>query len=180
MSFKNLTYLIITSLFLLGCSEEKKDSHSEDSNKKSATEEVIMLLEFKNNINDVFKVYYSDDPNLEITGENVISKTVFNRGNDFQTIKFKFPIGEKPYKLRIDLGLNQKSENITIKNISLLYKDKIIDGDDGAFLNYWGQNQSLVWDNENYFYKIIPFEGNKTPILISNQELNNQLLEFYK
>lgn len=183
MSKSFLSKIALIAVFIItSCNDTKETSNQSNREvvSNSSNKEVTLILEFKNKVNDVFRVYYSDDPTLEITGENVLNKYVFTRGNDFQTVLFKFPRGEKPYKLRLDLGVNQSSTEITIKNISIKYGDNIINGDDGLFLNYWGANQSLQWDNTNYFYNIVPFENNKTPMLISNEELNKAILELYQ
>lgn len=178
--FLKIAFLAV--FIFTGCDNTKEANNQSESEvvSNSLTKDVTLILEFKNKVNDIFRVYYSDDPSLEITGENVLNKHVFTNGNEFQKVEFKFPLGEKPYKLRLDLGVNQASTEITIKNISVKYGDKIIDGNDGLFLNYWGANQSLSWDATNYFYNVVPVDGMKSPMLISNPDLNNELLNLYK
>lgn len=172
--------LLAAFLIILSCnSTDNSDEKNLDTKSDIASNEITLIIEFKLNSNDKFNVYYSDEPNLDITGENVLSKYVFTN-NDFQKLTFNFPKGEKPYKIRLDLGNNPKATEITIKNITLKYGDKKIDGNDGLFLKYWFANQSLQWDNTNYFYNIVPFENSKNPMLISNEELNNSILELYK
>ena len=178
--FLRKSLLLAVVFMVIGCN---KNSSTEVEKKENETNvlsnDVSLKLEFKLNANDQFKVYYSDEPNLDITGENVLSKYVFV-DNSFQELTFNFPKGEKPYKIRIDLGNNPNASQITIKNISLNFGDKMIDGNDGQFLKYWFANQSLQWDNTNHFYNIVPFENNKTPMLISNEELNKAILELYQ
>lgn len=173
--------LLLTSFFIVfGCGNNNNpDEKIIEAKSDLASNEISLTIEFKLNSNDKFNVYYSDEPNLDITGENVLSKYFFNN-NEFQKLTFNFPKGEKPYKIRLDLGNNPNATQITIKDITLKYGDKSIDGNDGLFLKYWFANQSLQWDNTNYFYNIIPFENSKNPMLISNEELNNAILELYK
>ncbi|MEZ4786916.1 MAG: hypothetical protein R2790_03330 [Flavobacterium haoranii] len=175
-----LLKIAVMVILITGCEKTKESISQSNNESNSVAKEVILTLEFKNKVNDIFKVYYSDDPTLEITGENVINKYVFTKGNDFQIVEFKFPIGEKPYKLRLDLGVNQSSTDITIKDITIKYDNKIIDGNDGLFLNYWGANQSLVWNNVDYFYSIVPYNGSKIPTLISNPDLDKELLNLFE
>ncbi|WP_177730883.1 hypothetical protein [Flavobacterium inviolabile] len=171
-------FFLLTTLFLVSCgSETKKESENAVSETKS--KQVELTVEFKSPVNDRFKVFYTVVPNVEITGEYMMTKYTYG-SNDMQKIVFTFPVGALPYKLRLDVGENQSVDNITIKNISLDYKDIHIDGDNGEFMNQWSPNESLKYDDQNFVYNLIPVNGKKGPVFIANIELEKKLRKFRK
>ncbi|HRB72364.1 MAG: hypothetical protein E2604_01685 [Flavobacterium sp.] len=167
---------LVAALSLVSCnSETKKDSKTETTEAKS--DQVELTVEFKSPLNDRFKVFYTVAPNVEITGEHMM--THFTYGSDeMQKIVFKFPAGVLPYKLRLDVGENQSATNLTIKNVSLDYKDIHIDGDNGEFMNLWSPNGSIKFDEQNFVFNLIPINGKKEPVFIANIELEKKLRKF--
>lgn len=169
---------LLTTLFLVSCgSETKKNNESEVSEAKN--DQVELTVEFKSPVNDRFKVFYTIVPNVEITGEHMMTKYTYG-SDEMQKIVFTFPTGALPYKLRLDVGENQSVNNITIKNVSLDYKDIHIDGDNGEFMNQWSPNESLKFDDQNFVYNLIPVNGKKEPVFIANIELEKKLRKFRK
>ncbi|WP_438964937.1 hypothetical protein [Flavobacterium sp.] len=169
--------LLSFSTFILACGKE--NPNKEEKNNSTTLENVELLIEFNYNTPDKFIVYYSTDLNEEIDGSKMIEKKVFG-GNYMQKLNFNFPNGDLPKVIRLDVGKNQKAENIIIKNISIKYNNKIINGDDGLFIANWDCNKSIIFDEENLKYNIVPFEGKKDPVLISNVNLTEELLKLYK
>ena len=116
---KKLLFLSLTLVVLLtvSCGSDKKTEPSTENTTEN-NDQVTLVLEFKTLVNDKFKIYYSKEPNVEIGGEHFIDKYIYG-DDDMQKTVFKFPKGVFPYKIRLDVGVNQKVENITIKNISV-------------------------------------------------------------
>lgn len=170
---KNVFFLAFFIFF--SCSEKKENIEQVEINK----EPYSVTIEFKSNYNNVFRLFYSDSPDLEITGENLIEKYIFG-SDDMQKVVFKLPQGEQAYKLRLDVGTNQKVDLLSIKNISISYNNKIIDGNDGLFMKYWNPNQSLIYDSSNFIYNVVPIDGVKSPMFMSNESLNNEILNIVK
>lgn len=167
---------ILLSLIAISCGSENKREKNQD-NSEVQSKQVEMIVEFKSPANDKFNVFYTVAPNVEITGQYLMSKMTYG-STDFQKVIFKFPVGVVPYKIRLDVGVNQSVENLTIKNISLKYKDKVIDGDNGEFMKFWSPNTSLVYDEQNYIYKIVPVNGVKSPVFMANIDLEKKLMQF--
>lgn len=155
---KNLVYLVIL-LMLFSCNEKKNYK---------------LIIELKTEHNNKFRVYYSKRPYQDIDGQNFIDKYVYS-STIMQKITYDFPEDIVPYKIRFDVGENQNIENIIIKNISVSYDNKVINGDDCMFMNYWSPNECLIFDNLNYYYKIVPSNGKKTPVFMSNIILEEKI-----
>lgn len=167
--------LLFLTLLNFSCGSKEKEESSENTPKN-----VQLILEFKTSVNDKFKIYYSKNPNTEIGGELFIDKYIYGT-NDMQKVIFNFPKGDLPYKIRLDVGTNQKVENITIKNISIVYGDKTLSGDEGEFMKFWSPNECIKFDDVNYIYTLIPStNGIKTPVFMANIELQKKLRGLFK
>lgn len=172
---KNIFYITSISLLFLSCNSNQKVDVTPE--KESNYENVTLIIEAKILHNDKFQIYYTNKPNIELNGENLLNKFVYG-SDEMQTVVFEFPKNEKPYKIRLDLGENEDQTNLTIKNISLRYKDEKINGDEGKFLDYWSANESLFYDSAKFIYNIVPFNNLHDPLLISNINLEKKLLKF--
>lgn len=172
---KNITFFIVCVLFL-SCNNVKKETLINKQNVNN----VQLIVEFKSLVNDRFRVYYTINEKDEINGDYQLVNYTY--GSDtMQSTIFTFPVGAFPYKIRLDLGENQKNEHLTVKNISIKYKNKILDGNYGKFMDYWSNNECLIFNNETFEYDIIPSaNGKKGPLLISNPKLENELLTFFE
>ena len=167
--------MIIVLTISCGKSDEKESSDKSTNSKK----QFELILEFKTPVNDKFKIFYTVVPNVEITGDHMIEKYIYGNA-EMQKVTFKFPNGDLPHKIRLDVGLNQNVNNITIKNISLLYGDKIINGDEGEYMKYWSPNDCIKYDETNFVYTLIATNGMKTPVFIANVELQKKLRNLFK
>lgn len=179
MKKNSLILLIAIMTMLSSCNSDKKNNTNESHNNDKENKELELIVEFKSSVNDRFKVYYTVAPNVEITGEYILTNYTFGSDNVQKTI-FKFPVGALPYKLRLDVGENQSVDKISIKNISIKYKDKYINGDNGNYMPYWSLNESIKYDENNFIYNILPVNGKKGPVLIANVDLEEELLKLYK
>lgn len=156
-------YLFLVTVFISCNSTEKQEK------------DVFKLkMEFKSPLNDKFKIYYTILPYKDIDGQYFIDKYTYGSAQ-FQKIEFEFPKDVVPYKIRLDVGENQNIENLIIKNISVSYNNNIINGDEGLFMNYWSPNECLQYDKENFIYKIIPSNGKKSPVFMSNITLEEEI-----
>jgi hypothetical protein len=176
MKNKILLSALLTFTFL-SCDSTKKDSASTETD--STTEEVTLTIEAKFLLNDKFQIYYTKEPNVELSGENFFDKYVYG-SDQMQKVTFKFPKGVIPCKIRLDLGENNDQKNISIKNILINYKGNVINGDDGEFMTLWTPNESLVYNNSQFLYDIVLINGLHDPLLISNVNVEKKLLKFRK
>jgi hypothetical protein len=171
--------LCISTIFLLlnllSTSCLNKGENSENQSYLQAE----LILEMIYPYPDKFLVYYTTDINAVIDGSTVIEKKVYGT-NEMQKIVFKFPKGDFPRIIRLDVGKNQKAERIIIKNISIRYGEKNIDGDDGEFMKSWSPNNCLIYNEENFGYEIVPNEGKKEPVFMSNIKIQEELSAFFR
>jgi len=171
--------LLFLTLLNVSCGSKEEEQSSENATDKGS-KNVQLILEFKTTVNDKFKIYYSKNPNTEIGGELFIDKYIYG-DDDMQKATFNFPKGDLPYKIRLDVGTNQKVENITIKNISIAYGDKTLSGDEGEFMKFWSPNECIKFDDVNYLYTLVPStNGIKTPVFMANIELQKKLRSLFK
>lgn len=172
-----IIFTSLISFLLISCNLTQKEDAAVE--KKSTSDDVTLTLEAKFLLNDKFQIYYTKEPNVELNGDNLLNKYVYG-SDQMQKVVFKFPKGIIPYKIRLDLGENVGQKNISVKNISINYKDNEINGDDGEFMKSWTTNASLVYDNNKFIYNIELINGLHDPLLITNVNLEKKLLKFRK
>lgn len=172
---KQLLIYFLTIILFISCKDDKQTSPTTDlnDNKSSA---YILILEAKFSLNDKFQIYYTDEEGAELSGENVIDMFVYGNA-EMQKIEIPFPEDVIPYKIRFDLGENNSQSVMSIKNISIKYKDKIVDGDNGKFQNYWTPNEALKYDAANFVYNLSLVNGVHDPLMISNSNLEDELAD---
>ena len=167
----------LLTFFFYSCDSSKKEVKSTETN--STSDDVTLTIEAKFLLNDKFQIYYTKEPNVELSGEFFFDKYVYG-SDQMQKVTFKFPKGVIPYKIRLDLGENNEQKNMSIKNIFISYKDNLINGDDGEFMSSWTPNESLIYNNKQFLYDIVLINGLHDPLLISNVNIEKKLLKFRK
>lgn len=176
---KQIIFCLAIFLFSFSsCTNKDKKINSTEIDKKTDVQ-AELIVEMIYPYADKFLVFYTTDINADIDGSKVIEKMVFGTQN-MQKIVFKFPKGDFPQLIRLDVGKNQNAQNITIKNISIKYGDKIIDGDDGVFMLNWSPNNCLSFNKETLSYNIIPNNGVKDPVFMSNTVIQEELLKMFQ
>lgn len=171
-----LQYLTIFIL-LISCGSENQEKKQEKTAKENNLVELI--VEFKSAFNDKFEVYYTVEPNEQIKGDYKLVCNTYG-SDQMQRLVFQFPSGELPYKLRLDVGENPSANNITIKNVSVKYGDKLIDGDNGQFADYFNLYEGIKYNTDSFIYEFVPVNGKKDPFIFSNEYLDSRLLDLYK
>ena len=124
-------------------------------------------IEYLNPVNDKIKIYYTTIPGKEIDGSNFIDYYTYGKPN-YQKILIDFPEKVTPYLIRLDISENQELNHLSIKNISLKYGERKINGDNGLYMNYWSPNESLKYNNYKYDIIVSPNTNKKSPLFISN------------
>ncbi|WP_396160845.1 hypothetical protein [Flavobacterium sp.] len=143
-------------------------------NNMNIGEKFQLEIDYINPLNDKIKIYYTTIPGKEIDGSNFID--LYTYGNPkLQKLIIDFPEKITPYLIRLDISENQQLDHLIIKNISLKYGEKKINGDNGIFMNYWSPNESLVLKNNQYEIIISPVTKKKSPLFISNIHLTEKI-----
>lgn len=170
---------VLVGLLFLTFSCGKSEKENEDQ-KKPETNPVELTIEHKYFLNDTFKIYYSKDINAPIDGTTEMTTQVM--GTDgFQKTTFVLPIGDYPKVIRLDVGNNQDAESIEIKSIQITHGDAIIDNSDWITTTNWSPNNSLIVDAKSpNIYKIVPVDGKKGPVFMSNIVVNEKLDKYFR
>lgn len=171
---KNLIIPILFTLSLLTFSCGKKQEE-----KKLEPETVDMTVKFKYAHEDTFKVYYTKDSKAPIDGSLMMTLPV-HASKDFQEVTFVFPLGDFPKVIRLDVGNNQEATNIEIKDIKIMQGDNVIDDSDWITTKNWSPNESLLSEENPNSYKIIPINGTKGPVFMSNITIQEKLEKLLK
>lgn len=123
--------------------------------------------------NDKLQVFYLTKDS-EWNDENSVVKPVY-ASSEMQKIEVVLPEKVSPINIRVDVGENKFQSNITIKNISVLYKTKTIDGNNGNFTDYFYPNEFISWDPEYYGYKLNSLGNAYDPFFMGNDLLISKL-----
>jgi hypothetical protein len=168
MKIKLLILLVLYGLFFGSC---KEDNKAENENFSVVIEGVFT----KNDKIQVFYLVEGDD----WKDQNSVSQPIY-ASNEMQKMVLNFPKKIIPENIRVDLGFNTTQENATIKNISIKYKSKVIDGDFGKYTKYFYPNEFVTWDPNYFGYKLSVINDKYDPFLMGNDELNIQLIKVAK
>lgn len=117
--------------------------------------------------NDKLQVFYLLD-GKEWSEENSVSQAIY-ASKDMQKIELDFPKNVKIKNVRVDLGFNPTQSYVTIKNISVKYKDEIIDGDLEGYILYFTPNEFVTWDPNYFGYKLSTLNDNYDPFMMGNE-----------
>ena len=154
-----ITTLILVLIFS-SCKEEKKIVLRNDF---SVTIEGVFLK------NDKIQVFYLLNGG-EWNDKNSVSQPVY-ASNEMQKIVLHFPEKIVPENIRVDLGFNPTQSNVTIKNISIRHKSKVINGDLEKYTKYFYPNEFVTWDPNYFGYKLSVVNDKYDPFLMGNDEL---------
>lgn len=127
--------------------------------------------------NDKLEVYYLVE-GKDWNNDNSITKAIY-ASNKMQKIILDLPKGIEPKNFRVDLGVNPSQTNVTIKNISIKFKDKTLDGGNENFIEWFTPNEFVAWDMNYYGYKLSPVNSSYDPYLMGNDLLMDKIaIEF--
>jgi hypothetical protein len=166
MNIKIIIIAFVFGLFFSSCKEEKKTVVKNDY---SVTIEGVFLK------NDKLQVFYLIDGS-DWKDENSVSQPIY-ASNEMQKIVLHFPEKIVPVNIRVDLGFNSTQSNITIKNISVKHKSKVINGDFEKYTKYFYPNEFVTWDPNYFGYKLSVVNEKYDPFLMGNDELVIQLVK---
>ena len=162
------TILTLVLVFTLGACQNSK---STDNN--TLKDNYSVEIEGIFHKNDKIELYYLVE-GKDWNNENFVSKTIY-ASSKMQNIVLDLPRDVNPKNFRIDLGVNPSQTNITIKNISIKYKDKSINGENEQYLELFTPNEFVTWDMNYYGYKLTPVNGAYDPYLMGNDLLMDKI-----
>ena len=169
MKIKFIISVLICGLLFSSCKEEKVVKQKKNFS---------VIIEGIFEKNDKIQVFYL------IAGDvwkdaNSVSRPVY-ASKQMQKIVVDFSEKVVPENIRVDLGFNPTQSNVTIKNISVKYNSKIIDGDFEKYTKYFYPNEFVTWDPNYFGYKLNVIDGKYDPFLMGNDEMTIQLVKIAK
>lgn len=123
--------------------------------------------------NDKIELYYLVE-GKDWNNDNSVSQAIY-ASNKMQKIILDLPKEANPKNFRIDLGVNPSQGYVTIKNISIKYKDKTLDGANENFIDWFAPNEFVSWDMNYYGYKLSSINGSYDPYLIGTDLLVDKI-----
>lgn len=167
MNIKSKISGIILLLSLVAC------KNTENKEEVAVKDNFSVVFEGVFTKNDKIQIFYLVD-GADWSDESSVSQNIY-ASNEMQKIELDLPKEVIPSNLRVDLGFNPTQSNVTIKNISVKYKNDIINGDLGVFSDYFFPNQYVSWDPNYFGYKLTVIDGNYDPFLMGNDLLIDSL-----
>lgn len=173
MKTKLLNLLAITFLFVFGACQNSvnTENHTQKDNYSIEIEGLFQK-------NDKLEVYYLIE-GKDWNNDNSVSQTIY-ASNKMQKITLDLPKDVEPKNLRVDLGVNPSQTYVTIKNISIKFKDKVLDGSNEIFIDWFTPNEFVTWDMNYYGYKLSPVNGSYDPYLMGNDLLIDKMVNELK
>ncbi|WP_428230738.1 hypothetical protein [Flavobacterium sp.] len=166
MNSKSVYIYLILFFTLISCNQKSaKDSISKDN--------FSIIVEGVFAKNDNLQVFYLTN-DKDWNDENSIVVPVYA---SLQMQKLKIDLPEKiiPKNIRVDVGENEYQSNITLKNISVLYKNDTIDGDNDNFKLLFYPNEFISWDPVYFGYKLSKINNSYDPYFMGNDLLIDKL-----
>lgn len=128
--------------------------------------------------NDKIEIYYLVE-GKDWNNDNSVSQAIY-ASNKMQKIVLDLPKDVNPKNFRIDLGVNPSQGYVTIKNISIKYKDKILDGSNENFIDWFTPNEFVSWDMNYYGFKLSSVNGSYDPYLMGTDLLIDKIAVEFK
>jgi hypothetical protein len=166
------TKVILASLFLALSFNSCKEG---ETAQKSFKDNFSVIIDGIFTKNDKLQVYYL------IKGktwneDNSVLRPIYG-SNDMQQVEIDLPKGVIPANIRVDLGSNSTQSYVTIKNISVKYKSKEINGDLDNFNRYFWQNEYVTWDPDYFGLKLSKINNAYDPYMMGNELLIAKLIK---
>lgn len=159
--------LILLSVFTLISCGNGKEGEVTETVEKTPSLKYSLEMEAIYEKDDSLSIIYQIDNVMQY--EKAIEYKV--KGSPMpQKITVIFPEGENPENLNIIVSTNNEQTHLTIKNISILVGDDIIDGSNYKYAEFLLTDSSFSWDVEKSRYNLI--HTNKyPPALVGNDKL---------
>ena len=163
----NSKYFYLMLIFTLISCNEKSEKNIVSKDNFSVIIEGIFAK------NDKIQVFYLT-AEKDWNDENSVVTPIYASG-EMQKLQIDLPQKAIPTNIRVDVGENQFQSNITLKNISVLYKNDTINGDMEDFKMLFSPNEFITWDPVYFGYKLSKINNSYDPYFIGNDLLIDKL-----
>jgi len=182
---KKISFLLVFAI-LFSCKKDSKSEVKQDSNIEETTPKMKVVENFTLTLkgivekDDKFQMFYFETDKDPVSEKKSVWAKV-TPSKEEQEIKFVLPKDVYPMNVRIDLGVNNKQENITINECVLQYKkyDYKINGKE--LVKYFTLNQCVKMVSDSINYNLMPMKVGEVkkydPYIVGNKLFENILIE---
>lgn len=123
MKTKFISLLILLTVFVTGCKNEKSIDNLDIVNPEVVDNSFKVTLNVVVKENDDFSLFYSEDGSSDFTKIKPIWISV--KGSELsQNVTFALPEDVIPTQLRLDFGINKIQKDIVLNGVTMAYKGK--------------------------------------------------------
>lgn len=166
MSQKSFYFYLMLFFTLISCNQKSE-------NQATSQDNFSVILEGIFAKNDRIQIFYLTK-DKDWNDENSVITPVY-ASSEMQKIQIDFPEKIVPKNIRVDVSENEYQSNITLKNISVLYKNDTISGDNDNFKIYFYPNEFITWDPVYFGYKLSKINNGYDPYFMGNDVLIDKL-----
>lgn len=171
---KKIVLVVLTSVLLFSCGEDKKKKTDESSRQEA---------EVKDNYSIVFQGIYEKDDEVSIQYkkkggymdyEHPIKYKIIGNPS-IQSFVINFPSGDSLANLQFYLSTNKEQKEVKLKCITILNNDtEVFKGDNFLYLRYFNGNAGVMMDEVKQTLTL-NFEGQFPPGFTGNDQLEEIL-----
>lgn len=167
---------LVLVLVIVACKNSKKEEINTIEEKPKVIEESVfkIKMEFINNNDDKFEIYYQDDNHNKYTRENRIAKGVKGNVNP-QKVEFKLPEKVFPTSIRIDVGEGLSENEITFISLVMTYEDYKKTFSPLELMSFFNHNQFIEYSKNTGLIKCKSVNGKYDPFFSSKEYFNKEL-----
>ncbi|WP_159801374.1 hypothetical protein [Flavobacterium sp. MK4S-17] len=174
MKSKVLFLFLIAGLVSCG-GDKPKNAEAVEANKETPNNFVVEIDAIYEK-NDSLVFYYEVDGTVKY--ENPVTLKV-NGSPEPQLLKVEMPKGIALENLTYTVSTNKEQLKVKITNISIKNGDKVIDGRDFKYSEYFMSDESFKWNDADKSY-IVSHDNKYPPAFVGNDNLRAKLFDNVK
>jgi hypothetical protein len=181
LKMKNNILLFIISLTLFtSCKDDKPNEVTTESVRNQVKVSLSAIVK----ADDDFQLFFKEEDVADTPYEESNSVWAKIKGSEQpQNIEFVFPDNILPNYFRLDLGVNNKQQQVTITSIKVEYIDKKIEMNSSQIIEqYFIPNNCIDIKDKNIgLFNLIKGDNNShDPFIISGENLKYELQKMYR
>lgn len=181
---KNSILLFIISLTLFTSCKDDKSNDVTTESVESVSKQVKVSLSAIVKTDDDFQLFFKEEDVADTPYEESNSVWAKIKGSEKpQNIEFVFPENVLPNYFRLDLGVNDKQQQIIISSMKIEYIDKKIEMNTSQIIEqYFIPNNCIEIKDKNIgLFNLIKGDNNShDPFIISGENLKFELQKMYR
>lgn len=182
MKVKIILLVTLCLVVFASCKKESTESTEAKQDSIPLKENFVINLDIKAAKDDNFAAYYTQDGTINFSGEQAVWSGV-KGGNEQQTVEINLPADVLPTHIRLDFGINENQEDVTLSKVKFEYYGKSFEIKGSDFYRYFIQNESIPSDVDtvNGTITFHPVDGKfATPFFYPHQALVDEVARITK